>query len=137
MKYTTAFAILAGLATVSARPSHISPRRFGQENAVQLGQKLNAVTGCNIAGTSDKTLGFNNQEIATLLANKGACEKIQMADQIVAKFQAEGNCNAQGMQQVLAAAMDLVVAERNFNPFNGDEDSICTDPALPATPELR
>ncbi|KAJ3088390.1 hypothetical protein HK102_008850 [Quaeritorhiza haematococci] len=141
MKLIPAFGILAALAGVADARLANTPsrqlvrRRFGQEQAVQLQQKLNNIQGCNVSG--DKALGFGGQEIQTLLGAAPACDKIKMADALVAKFRAEGNCSPAGLNELIGIAMDLVVAEHNFNPFNGDEDIICTDPSLPATPELR
>lgn len=39
--------------------------------------------------------------------------------------------------QVIAAARGLVAAEQNFNPFVVSVPSICDDPTLPTTQELR
>ena len=39
--------------------------------------------------------------------------------------------------EVLAAAAELVAAEKNFNPFAQDIPTICSDASLPATEALR
>jgi hypothetical protein len=39
--------------------------------------------------------------------------------------------------QVIEAALGLVSAETNFNPFAVDVPFVCADPALPVNPELR
>jgi hypothetical protein len=38
---------------------------------------------------------------------------------------------------VVAAARQVVQAEKNFNPFAASVPSVCADATLPATPELR
>lgn len=38
---------------------------------------------------------------------------------------------------MIAGAAALVAAEKNFNPFAVDIPTICSNAALPATPELR
>ncbi|KAJ3115681.1 hypothetical protein HDU96_000229 [Phlyctochytrium bullatum] len=106
--------------------------RFGQEQAVQLGQKLSA-SGCF---SGDPTGGFGGQEIQNLLAGADPCAKIQQADALLARA---GDCNgnAAAFKRVLDAAMDLVAAERNFNPFAGNLDTVCTNPELPRDERLR
>lgn len=43
-----------------------------------------------------------------------------------------------GGADALAAAIGLVTAEKNTNPFaNGNAQNVCGDPTLPVTPELR
>lgn len=52
------------------------------------------------------------------------------ADQIVADLG--------GGADAIAAAIGMVTAEKNTNPFaNGNAQNVCGDPALPATAELR
>lgn len=67
--------------------------------------------------------------ISTLLAAANPCAKLQKADEIVAQL---GNGS-----DSISAAIGLVAAEQNFNPFVVDIPSICSDPALPTTLVLR
>ena len=55
--------------------------------------------------------------------------QLELADEIVATL---GND-----PEVIAGAAALVAAEKNFNPFAVDIPTICSNAALPATPELR
>ncbi|KAJ3111791.1 hypothetical protein HDU96_005339 [Phlyctochytrium bullatum] len=108
--------------------------RFAQEQAVGLGGKVSA-SGCFKNG--DTTGGFGGQEIQNLLAATDPCAKLTQADALIAKAKATCGNDAAALSKVVAAAMDLVVAEKNFNPFNGNKDSVCTKPNLPASPELQ
>lgn len=67
--------------------------------------------------------------ISDLLAGTNACDKLVTADQIVAELG--------GGADAIAAALGMVAAEKNTNPFVVDVPSICSDPTLPVTPELR
>ena len=67
--------------------------------------------------------------ISDLLAGSNACDKLVTADQIVSDLG--------GGADAIAAAIGMVAAEKNRNPFVVDVPSICNDPTLPATPELR
>jgi hypothetical protein len=67
--------------------------------------------------------------ISTLLAAANPCAKLQKADEIIAQL-------GTGADSV-AAAIGLVAAEQNFNPFVVSIPSICSDPSLPATEILR
>ncbi|KAJ3101613.1 hypothetical protein HDU97_001226 [Phlyctochytrium planicorne] len=102
--------------------------RFAQEQLAKLGEKIQAA-GCG--GVASK---FSGQEISTLLAAADPCNKLTTADAVVAAVKADAACTNKA--KAIEAAMDLVVAEKNFNPFNGDKDSICTKAGLPASPEL-
>ncbi|KAH7092211.1 hypothetical protein FB567DRAFT_233873 [Paraphoma chrysanthemicola] len=98
--------------------------RFGQEqvpiaaiSAVQGGAPGAAAT---IAGAT----------ISDLLGAANSCAKLSRADQIVTELG--------GGADAIAAAIGLVAAEKNTNPFaNGNIQNVCGDPSLPATPELR
>ncbi|KAI5782382.1 hypothetical protein DFH27DRAFT_519285 [Peziza echinospora] len=95
--------------------------RFGQENAVQnIIQALGGGAASTLAG----------QSISTLLAGSSACDKLSLADQVLALT---------GVDAVaaLAAAKALVAAEKNFNPFAVSIPTICDNPALPASIQLR
>ncbi|KAJ3212534.1 hypothetical protein HDU67_003761 [Dinochytrium kinnereticum] len=108
--------------------------RFGQEGKVGFGALITAAfPGCT--PDPDSTLGFGGQEIATLLGGAEPCLKLQMADQLVEK--AKRLCPAANVPDMIDAAMELVAAEKNFDPFQGKLDSVCLDASLPRTPELR
>ncbi|VBB84287.1 Putative protein of unknown function [Podospora comata] len=109
--------LLATLASVASA-------RFGQEGLVQsVIQALGAFGPPGAAGT------LAGQTPSVLLAGASACAKLELADEIVATL---GND-----PQVIAGAAALVAAEKNFNPFAVDIPTICSNAALPATPELR
>ncbi|KAJ3178842.1 hypothetical protein HDU85_005035 [Gaertneriomyces sp. JEL0708] len=132
--FTTAIAAAVALSATSASASPLAPRRFGEEQKVGLGAKISAASqGCT--GNGDAALGFGGQEISTLLGAADPCGKLTLADAVVAK--AKADCPPDAAKKLIEAAMDLVHAEKNFNPFAGNEDSICLNPALPASPELR
>ncbi|KAG9774613.1 hypothetical protein ABEF93_003494 [Exophiala dermatitidis] len=114
-KTTTTVALAAVIAVVQAR--------FGQEQvpipaiaAVQGGDPGVAQT---IAGAA----------VSDLLAGSNACDKLKRGDQIISEL---GN----GADAV-AAAIGIVAAEKNFNPFTQSVPTICDDPTLPATDVLR
>src|SRR4030081_1590699 len=54
---------------------------------------------------------------------------LQQADLIVSELGTD--------PQVISAAIGLVAAEQNFNPFVVSIPSICSDPTLPTTAALR
>ncbi|RKO84322.1 hypothetical protein BDK51DRAFT_49174 [Blyttiomyces helicus] len=134
MKFLFASTLAVLLSSASAAPV-LSPRRFGQEQAVDLGDKLNAAgPHCqNFAGVAG-TLG--GQSAGTIVARADPCAKLRLADQIVAAAKAH-QCDAQGTKIMLDAAMDEVHAEHNFSPFAGALDIVCLDASLPVSPELR
>ncbi|KAH8722754.1 hypothetical protein GQ44DRAFT_774776 [Phaeosphaeriaceae sp. PMI808] len=98
--------------------------RFGQEqvpiaaiSAVQGGAPGAAAT---IAGAT----------ISDLLGAANACAKLSRADQIVTELG--------GGADAIAAAIGLVAAEKNTNPFaGGNAQNVCGDASLPATAALR
>ncbi|OAP65677.1 hypothetical protein AYL99_01649 [Fonsecaea erecta] len=101
----------------------VAQARFGQEQvpipaiaAVQAGAPGVAQT---IAGAA----------VSDLLAATNACDKLKRGDQIIAEL-------GTGAEAV-AAAIGLVAAEKNFNPFVQSIPTICDDPTLPATDVLR
>ncbi|KAF2867689.1 hypothetical protein BDV95DRAFT_173038 [Massariosphaeria phaeospora] len=98
--------------------------RFGQEqlpiDAISQVQGGEAGAAATIAGAT----------ISDLLGGANACAKLVRADQIVADLG--------GGQDAIDAAIGLVAAEKNTNPFaGGNVQNVCSDPALPATAELR
>ncbi|KAK4243632.1 hypothetical protein C7999DRAFT_44596 [Corynascus novoguineensis] len=102
----------------------ISQARFGQEGAVQ-----DIIQGLSTFGPPGAAGTLAGQTPGVLLAGASACAKLELADEIVATL---GND-----PEVLAGAAALVAAEKNFNPSAQDVPTICNNPNLPATPELR
>ncbi|KAF2005734.1 hypothetical protein P154DRAFT_424182 [Amniculicola lignicola CBS 123094] len=98
--------------------------RFGQEqipiSAISAVQGGDAGEAATIAGAA----------ISDLLGAANACAKLVRADQVFTELGPGADA--------LAAAIGLVTAEKNTNPFaNGNVQNVCDDPGLPATPELR
>ena len=101
----------------------VAHARFGQEQvpipaiaAVQGGQPGEAQT---IAGAA----------VSALLAGANSCAKLQRADQIITELGTGADA--------VAAAIGMVAAEKNTNPFVQSTPDICSDPTLPATQQLR
>jgi hypothetical protein len=98
--------------------------RFGQEqvpiaaiSAVQEGDPGAAAT---LAGSA----------VSDLLGAANACAKLSKADEIIQQLGTGADA--------VAAAIGLVTAEKNTNPFaNGNVQNVCADPTLPASKELR
>ncbi|KIW76304.1 hypothetical protein Z517_11050 [Fonsecaea pedrosoi CBS 271.37] len=67
--------------------------------------------------------------ISDLLAATNACDKLKRGDQIIAELGTGADA--------IAAAIGIVAAEKNFNPFVQSIPTICDDPTLPATDVLR
>ncbi|KAF2851609.1 hypothetical protein T440DRAFT_352380, partial [Plenodomus tracheiphilus IPT5] len=110
------FIIAAMIAYVQAR--------FGQEQlpiaAISAVQGGDAGAAATIAGAA----------ISDLLGGADACAKLTRADQVFTELG--------GGADALAAAIGLVTAEKNTNPFaNGNVQNVCGDASLPATAELR
>ncbi|EPE03106.1 hypothetical protein F503_08720 [Ophiostoma piceae UAMH 11346] len=100
--------------------------RFGQE---QGNGAITAIGALTDLGTSGQAATLAGGSIQFLLAAANPCGKLTQADQIIAQL---GTSDA-----AVAAARGLVAAEQNFNPFVVSIPSICSDPSLPASPELR
>ncbi|KAJ1545847.1 hypothetical protein HK096_005897 [Nowakowskiella sp. JEL0078] len=132
MKFATLSAVaLSVLQLTSAAP--LEARRFGQEQEVGLGGKISAVSsGCPSNG--DGSLGFSGSEIKFLLAAADPCGKLTLADQVVTTAK---TCPTGPKEKIIAIAMELVAAEKNFNPFVTLLDSVCLTPGLPASVELQ
>lgn len=64
-----------------------------------------------------------------MLGAANPCLKLQKADEIIAQLGTGADA--------VAAAIGLVAAEQNFNPFVVDRPFICGDPTLPKTEILR
>lgn len=97
--------------------------RFNQENIPI--DAIRQVQG-GAPGVSDTIAGA---AISDLLAGTNACDKLKRGDQILAEL-GEGD-------DAVAAAIGMVAAEKNFNPFAQDIPTICSDPTLPENPLLR
>jgi len=110
-------------ALVVAAFSLLAAARFDQEGAVE--SIIAAATG-GAPGVSDTLAGASP---GVLLAGANACDKLTLADQIVAQLN--------GSDSAIEAAQALVNAEKNFNPFAQDIPTICSDPTLPTTAVLR
>ncbi|OCL06429.1 hypothetical protein AOQ84DRAFT_378619 [Glonium stellatum] len=102
----------------------IAEARFGQEQIPI--PAIQAVTSGGAPGEADTIAGA---AISDLLAGANACAKLQRADQIITEL---GNG-----ADALAAAIGMVTAEKNFNPFAQSIPTICDDPTLPVTEALR
>jgi hypothetical protein len=101
----------------------VAHARFGQEQipipaiaAVQGGAPGVAQT---IAGAA----------VSDLLAATNACDKLKRGDQIISELGTGADA--------ITAAIGIVAAEKNFNPFAQSIPTICDDPTLPATDVLR
>ncbi|KAL1798328.1 hypothetical protein ACET3X_002365 [Alternaria dauci] len=110
------FMIAAMIAYVQAR--------FGQEqipiDAISSVQGGDAGAAATIAGAA----------ISDLLGAANSCDKLVRADQIFTELG--------GGADALAAAIGMVTAEKNTNPFaGGNAQNVCGDASLPVTPELR
>jgi hypothetical protein len=67
--------------------------------------------------------------VSDLLAATNACNKLKRGDQIIAELGTGADA--------IAAAIGMIAAEKNFNPFVQSIPTICSDPTLPATDILR
>ncbi|KAJ9496468.1 hypothetical protein H2202_008131 [Exophiala xenobiotica] len=67
--------------------------------------------------------------VSDLLAATNACDKLKRGDQIISELGTGADA--------IAAAIGIVAAEKNFNPFAQSIPTICDDPTLPATDVLR
>jgi len=97
--------------------------RFNQENIPI--DAIRQVQG-GAPGVADTIAGA---AISDLLAATNACDKLKRGDQILSEL-GEG-------ADAVAAAIGMVAAEKNFNPFNQDIPTICSDPTLPENALLR
>ncbi|KAF1927668.1 uncharacterized protein M421DRAFT_172439 [Didymella exigua CBS 183.55] len=98
--------------------------RFGQEQV-----PIPAITAVK-GGASGAAATIGGAAISDLLGAANSCAKLQRADQIVAQLG--------GGADAIAAAIGMVTAEKNTNPFaNNNTQNVCGDPTLPATAELR
>ncbi|KEY68363.1 hypothetical protein S7711_01141 [Stachybotrys chartarum IBT 7711] len=100
--------------------------RFGQEQIPVAAVSDLGAAGFGAPGVAATIAGSIP---GALLAAASPCDKLSIADQIIAELGDD--------EQVIAAAIGLVAAETNFNPFAVDVPFVCADPALPATEVLR
>ncbi|KAK0725185.1 hypothetical protein B0H67DRAFT_550805 [Lasiosphaeris hirsuta] len=98
--------------------------RFGQEGSVQ-----NLIQGLGEFGNPGQAATLAGQSPGVLLAGANACAKLTLADTIVIQLGDD--------PKVIAVAIALVAAEKNFNPFAQSIPTICSDVSLPATAALR
>ena len=116
MKQTLSLAALCAVfATTHAR--------FGQEqlpiDAIRQVQGGSPGVAETIAGAA----------ISDLLAGTNACDKLKRGDQILSEL-GEGD-------DAVAAAIGMISAEKNFNPFAVAIPAICSDATLPQNALLR
>jgi len=101
----------------------VAHARFNQEQ-VPIGA-ISAVNG----GAPGAAATIAGAAISDLLAGANACDKLKRGDQILAELGTGADA--------VAAAIGMVAAEKNFNPFVQDIPTICSDPSLPANALLR
>ncbi|KAF4636201.1 hypothetical protein G7Y89_g1896 [Cudoniella acicularis] len=99
----------------------IAEARFGQEQV-----PIAAIQDAP-GGSSGQAATLAGSSISTLLAAANPCDKLKQADLIVATLGSGA----------IPAAIGLVAAEQNFNPFVVSIPTICSDPTLPTTEALR
>ncbi|KAH6672490.1 hypothetical protein B0J14DRAFT_74670 [Halenospora varia] len=99
----------------------LAEARFGQEQV-----PISAISSAP-GGQSGQAATLAGQSISFLLAAANPCDKLKQADLIVATL-GDG---------AIPAAIGLVAAEQNFNPFAVSIPTICSDPTLPTTQALR
>ncbi|KAF7559669.1 hypothetical protein G7046_g4468 [Stylonectria norvegica] len=100
--------------------------RFGQEQ-----EPVAAVSALGNAGFGDPGVAATiaGSIPGALLAAASPCQKLTIADQIITELGTD--------QQVIDAAIGLVAAETNFNPFVVNVPFVCADASLPASEQLR
>jgi hypothetical protein len=113
--FTKAILLAAMIAFVEAR--------FGQEQAVT--QILSSVQG----GPPGVAQTIAGGAISTLLAAANPCDKLKVGDNIIAQLGTGADA--------IAAAIAIVSAEQNFNPFATDRPTFCADATLPKSAQLR
>lgn len=104
----------------------ISPSSFGQE---QGNGAIAAIGALSDLGQSGQAATLAGGSIQFLLAAANPCGKLTQADNIIKELGTS--------DRAVAAARGLVAAEQNFNPFVVSIPSICSDPTLPVSSQLR
>ncbi len=102
----------------------LAEARFGQEQV-----PVSAVAALTSFGKPGDAGTLSGQVPGVLLAGANACAKLTLADTIVATLGTD--------PEVIAAAIGVVAAEKNFNPFVVSVPALCSDATLPATEVLR
>ncbi|KAF2502611.1 hypothetical protein BU16DRAFT_448160 [Lophium mytilinum] len=97
--------------------------RFGQEQIPIAA--IAAVKG----GAPGQAPTIAGAAVSDLLGAANACAKLVRADQIITELGTGADS--------IAAAIGMVSAEKNFNNFATDIPTICNDPTLPASKQLR
>ncbi|KAG9194191.1 hypothetical protein G6011_04226 [Alternaria panax] len=98
--------------------------RFGQEQVPI--SAISSVAG----GDAGAAATIAGAAISDLLGAANSCDKLVRADQIFTELG--------GGADALTAAIGMVTAEKNTNPFaGGNAQNVCGDASLPVTPELR
>ncbi|KAL7941117.1 hypothetical protein V8C42DRAFT_335803 [Trichoderma barbatum] len=100
--------------------------RFNQE---QGNGAIAAIGALSNLGQPGQAATLSGTAIQFLLAAANPCGKLSHADLILTQL---GTSDA-----AVAAARGLVAAEQNFNPFVVSVPSICSDPTLPKSAQLR
>jgi hypothetical protein len=106
--------------------SGLTTTSFGQE---QGNGAITAIGALTDLGTSGQAATLAGGSIQFLLAAANPCGKLIQADKIISELGTS--------DRAVAAAQGLVAAEQNFNPFVVSIPSICSDPTLPKSAELR
>lgn len=104
----------------------VAEARFGQE---QGNGAITAIGALTDLGTSGQAATLAGGSIQFLLAAANPCGKLTQADNIITELGTS--------DRAVAAARGLVAAEQNFNPFVVSIPSVCSDPTLPKSAELR
>lgn len=101
----------------------VAQARFGQEQV-----PIAAISAVN-GGDAGAAATIAGAAISDLLAGSSACDKLKRGDQILAELGTGADA--------VAAAIGMITAEKNFNPFAQDVPTICSDPTLPVNALLR
>lgn len=100
--------------------------RFSQERG---NGAIDAILALGDLGKIGQAAGLAGGSIQFLLAAANPCGKLTQADSIITELGTS--------ERAVAAARGLVAAEQNFNPFIANIPTICSDPTLPKSAELR
>jgi hypothetical protein len=126
---------------IASTISKLIRNSFGQEQI-----PIPAIAAVTSGGAPGQAATIAGAAISDLLAEANACAKVclnvtkrvysmltesklQRADQIIAELGTGADA--------VAAAIGMITAEKDFNPFAQSIPTICDDPTLPATEQLR
>ncbi|KAJ3199946.1 hypothetical protein HDU67_002398 [Dinochytrium kinnereticum] len=130
--------LLLLLVTALQATLFVEARFQDQGRTVQLGRKIAAaVQAGNCINSGDASLGFGGREIGLLNGGGNACGKLELADRVVAAAKKSCAGSETSRRLIIEAAMDLVAAEKNFNPFTSNKDQVCLEEGFPASEELK